>query len=133
MMRGVVMLLDPDTSELRITASHGLDESGVGRVKYRFGEGITGGVVETGKPVVVPQVSREPMFLDRLGVRKTTLSRQELTFICVPILVNRKPVGALGVDLKYKADRDYDRASPFFSIIATMIAQAIKVDHLIET
>jgi Nif-specific regulatory protein len=117
---------------MRITASHGLDETGVRRIKYRIGEGITGRVVETGKPVVVPQVSREPMFLDRLG-RKTVLSQQELTFICVPILVNRKPVGALAVDLRYKADRDYDRAAKFLSIIATMIAQAIKVDHLIET
>jgi len=132
-MRGVVMLLDHDTSELGIIASHGLDESRVRRIKYRIGEGITGRVVETGKPIVVPQVSREPMFLDRLGVRKLALSRQELAFICVPILVNRKPVGALGVDLPYKADRDYERATSFFSIIATMIAQAIKVDHLIET
>src|SRR5258706_7303630 len=132
-MRGVVMLLDHDTSELGIIASHGLDESRVRRIKYRIGEGITGRVVQTGKPIVVPQVSREPMFLDRLGVRKLALSRQELAFICLPILVNRKPVGALGVDLPYKADRDYERATSFFSIIATMIAQAIKVDHLIET
>src|SRR5882724_4517949 len=131
-MRGVVMLLDHDTSELGIIASHGLDESRVRRIKYRIGEGITGRVVETGKPIVVPQVSREPMFLDRLGVRKLALRRQELAFICVPILVNRKPVGALGVDLRYKADRDYERATKFLSIIATMIAQAIKVDHLIE-
>src|SRR5207244_3292366 len=128
MVRSVVMLLDADTGELRVEASYGLDEGGARRIKYRIGEGITGRVVETGKPVVVPQVSREPMFLDRLGVRKKALSRQELTFICVPILVNRKPVGALGVDLRYKADRDYDRATKFLSIIATMIAQAIKVD-----
>ena len=39
----------------------------------------------------------------------------------------------LGVDLDYKADRDYERATKFLSIIATMIAQAIKVDHLIES
>jgi Nif-specific regulatory protein len=132
-VRGVVMLLDSGTSELGIIASHGLEETAVRRIKYRIGEGITGRVVETGKPVVVPQVSLEPMFLDRLGVRKPALSRQELTFICVPILVNRKPVGALGVDLRYKVDRNYERATTFFSIIATMIAQAIKVDHLIET
>ena len=37
---------------------------------YRLGEGITGKVVETGKPIVVPQVSREPMFLNRVGQRK---------------------------------------------------------------
>src|SRR5207245_5625067 len=74
-----------------------------------------------------------PMFLDRLGVRKKASSRQEWTFLCVPVVVNRKTVGVLSVDLKYKPDRDYERATKFLSIVATMIAQAIKVNHLIET
>src|SRR3989449_6442893 len=132
MIRGAVMLLAEDTNELRIVASHGLDEDGARRVKYQIGEGITGRVAQTGKPVVVPQISREPLFLDRLGARKKTLKTQELSFICVPVLVNRKPVGVLSVDLKYKADRDYERATNFLAIIATMIAQAIKVGHLLE-
>ncbi|PYS64233.1 MAG: sigma-54-dependent Fis family transcriptional regulator, partial [Acidobacteria bacterium] len=131
MVRSVVMLLDADTEELRVEASYGLDEGGARRIKYRIGEGITGRVVQTGKPIVVPQVSREPMFLDRLGVRKST-GRQEWTFLCVPVVVNRKTVGVLSVDLKYKPDRDYERATKFLSIVATMIAQAIKVNHLIE-
>jgi Nif-specific regulatory protein len=132
MMRGVVMLLDVDTTELRVVASHGVDEDGARRVKYQIGEGITGRVAQTGKPIVVPQISREPMFLDRMGARKKVLKHQELSFICVPVLVNRKPVGVLGVDLRYKADRDYEQTSKFLSIIASMIAQAIKVNHLLE-
>ena len=132
MVRSVVMLLDADTEELRVEASYGLDEGGARRIKYRIGEGITGRVVQTGKPIVVPQVSREPMFLDRLGVRKKASSRQEWTFLCVPVVVNRKAVGVLSVDLKYKPERDYERATKFLSIVATMIAQAIKVNHLIE-
>jgi Nif-specific regulatory protein len=132
LVRASVMLPDQDTNELGIVACHGLDEDNARRVRYRAGEGITGRVFQTGRPVVVPRISREPLFLDRLGVRKKTLERQELSFICVPILINRKPVGILGVDLSYKAERDYERATKFLSIIATMIAQAIKVDHLIE-
>ena len=38
------------------------------KARYRLGEGITGRVVASGKPVVVPQVSREPLFLNRTGV-----------------------------------------------------------------
>jgi len=132
MMGSAVMLLDQDTNELHIVASHGLDESGARRGKYRISEGITGRVAQTGKPVIVPQISREPMFLDGMRARKRPLKRQDLSFICVPILVSGKPVGVLGVDLTYKAERDYDQAISFLSIIATMIAQAIKVDHLIE-
>ena len=132
MIRGAVMLIADDTNELRVVASHGLDEDGARRVKYQIGEGITGRVAQTGKPVVVLQISREPLFLDRLGARKKALKTQELSFICVPVLVNRRPVGVLSVDLKYKADRDYERATNFLAIIATMIAQAIKVGHLLE-
>jgi Nif-specific regulatory protein len=130
--RSFMMLFDQDTAELRIVASHGLDEGEARRLKYRAGEGITGRVFQSGKPVVVPQISREPLFLDRLGARKKSAQNQEMSFICVPLLVNRKSVGALGVSLRYKAERDYDRASKFFNIIATMLAQAIKVEHLVE-
>ena len=132
MMRGLVMLIDLDTNELRVVASHGVDEDGARRVKYQVGEGITGRVAQTGKPVVVPQISREPLFLDRMGVRKKALKKQELSFICVPVLVNRQAVGVLGVDLNYKSDRDYEQTTRFLSIIASMIAQAIKVSHLLE-
>ena len=54
MIRGSVMLLAEDTNELRIVASHGLNEDGARRIKYQIGEGITGRVAQTGKPVVVP-------------------------------------------------------------------------------
>ena len=131
-VRSFVSLLDPETNDLRIVASHGLDQAATRRVRYKIGEGITGRVVQSGKSIVVPQVSREPMFLDRLAVRKKTLARQELTFVCVPLVINRKPLGALSVDIEYAAKRDYERATDFLAVIATMMAQAIKVDHLIE-
>src|SRR5262245_28621765 len=115
MVRSFVSLLDPETNELRIVASNGLDEAATRRVSYKIGEGITGRVVQSGKPIVVPQVSREPLFLDRLAVRKKASGRQELTFVCVPIVVNRKPLGALGVDIKYAPERDYERATGFRS------------------
>jgi Nif-specific regulatory protein len=133
MGRSFVSLIDAEAKELRIVASHGLPEAATRSVSYKLGEGITGRVVQSGKPIVVPQVSREPLFLDRLAARKKILRRQELTFLCVPIVVNRKPIGALGVDVKYAPERDYDQATGFLSIIAAMIAQAIKVDQLIET
>ena len=133
MVRSFVSLFDPEARYLKIVASYGLDEAATRSVSYKIGEGITGRVVQSAKPIVVPQVSREPLFLDRLAARKKTLKRQELTFVCVPILVNRKAIGALGVDVKYVPERDYERATGFLSIIAAMIAQAITVDQLIET
>ena len=103
-----VTLLRPDSREIYIEAACGLTPEGR-RARYRLGEGITGTVVESGKPVVVPQASNEPLFLGRAASTRK-LSRQEITFICVPITLNRKSVGALAGVLRYKKDRDYDRA-----------------------
>jgi Nif-specific regulatory protein len=129
-LRSTVTLLREGTNELHIEASVGLSSAGQ-RVHYQVGEGVTGRVVETGKPVVVPQVSREPMFLNRAGQRKFSPS-WEITFICVPILVNREPVGSLGVDLPFEKDRDYDHTVRFFSVVASMIAQAVKINRMVD-
>ena len=44
-------------------------------------------------------------------------------------MLNRRAVGALGVDLKYRADRDYDRTVKFMGIVASNVAQAIKIQR----
>jgi len=129
-IRGTVTLLDEEADELYIEASNGLTPKGQ-QTRYRIGEGITGRAVQTGKPIVIPQVSLEPMFLNRAGQRKEK-EQQELSFICVPILVNRKAVGALGADLAFKRDRDYESELKFVRVVASMIGQAVKVHRLIE-
>jgi len=124
-------LLQEDNGELCIEAANGLSANGK-KISYHLGEGITGRVVESGKPVVVPQISREPLFLHRAADRKD-LGKQELTFICVPVLLNRKPVGALGVDLVFKKERNYERTVKFLRVVASMISQAVKVHRLVES
>ena len=129
-VRSAVTLLDEKSGELHIEAANSLSTDGL-RARYKLGEGITGRVVESGKPVVVPQISKEPLFLNRAAQRKE-LGNQELTFVCVPIILNRKPAGALGVDLRFKKDRDYDRSAKFLRVVASMIAQALKVQRLVD-
>jgi Nif-specific regulatory protein len=128
MFRSVVTLMNND-SELYIEASNGITADGQ-RARYKLGEGITGRVVESGKPVIVPQVSREPLLLNRAAHRKGL--KEELSFICVPIVVGRKTVGTLGVDQLFRKDRDYDRTVKFLRVIAGLIGQAVRVERLVE-
>jgi Nif-specific regulatory protein len=128
MLRSAVTLLQGD-SDLYIEASNGITADGQ-QARYRVGEGITGRVVESGKPVIVPQVSREPMLLNRAVPRRSL--KEELTYICVPINIGRKTLGALGVDLRFRKDRDYDRTVKFLSVIAGMMAQAVRVERLVQ-
>src|SRR5438045_2923018 len=128
-VRSLITLLR-DNSELHVEASDGLDAASHA-VRYRVGEGIIGKVVESGRPIVVPRVSKEPTFLNR-AAKRPELPKEELSFICVPILINRRAVGALGVDLRFNPDRDYDRYVKFLGVAASSIAQAIKIQRLIE-
>jgi Nif-specific regulatory protein len=129
-LRSTVVLLNEDTGEVEVEASAGAVTPGK-RVRYRLGEGITGQVVQSGKPIVVPRVSREPAFLNRAAERPE-LPQQELTYISAPISLEGRTVGAVGVDLRYKADRDYHRTVKFLGVVGSMIAQAVKVHRLIR-
>src|SRR5712671_1065358 len=128
-IRSMVTLLR-EGGELYVEASDGLDRPAQ-NVQYRMGEGITGRVVETAKPIVVPRVSREPTMLNR-AARRSDGDDQEISFVCVPVVLNRRAVGALGVDMRYKAERDFDSSVKFLGVVASMIGQAIKVQRLID-
>ena len=127
-VRGMITLLRD--GELLVEAAEGFEDRAHG-VRYKVGEGITGKVVESGRPIVVPRVSHEPALLNR-AARRAESSRQELSFICVPITLQRHAVGALGLDLKFKAERDYDSSVKFFGIVSGMIAQALNVQRQLE-
>jgi Nif-specific regulatory protein len=127
-LRSAVTLLGAD-SDLHIEASNGIPADGQ-QAQYRIGEGIIGRVVESGKAIVVPQVSLEPMLLNR-AVKRQAL-KEEVTYICVPVLLGRKPIGALSVDLRFKRDRNYERSVKLLRVVAGMIGQAVRVERLVE-
>ncbi len=129
-VRSTVTLIDPATGQLYIEAAAGISPDGL-RARYRLGEGITGRVVEHGKPIVVPQVSREPLFLFRAAQRRE-LPGQELTFICVPIAIGSHTIGALSTDLPYAPGRDYEATTMLLSVVAGQLAQALKIQRLLD-
>ena len=125
MTSGTVLLLSPDSSELMIEVGHNLTDSQRAAVRYRMGEGIVGRVVQTGKPVIVPKVSAEPMFLDRLR-RRRNITKDEISFLCVPIAIGREVVGAFSVDRVFDESASLDEDIRLLSIIASMIAHDVK-------
>jgi Nif-specific regulatory protein len=125
MRRGTVVLVSPDGRELLIEVAHNLSDRQFRAVRYRVGEGITGRVVQTGRPAVVPKVSQEPLFLDRLHNRRK-LAKQEVSFICVPIAIGNEVVGALSADRVFDESAALDSDVRVLSIVASMIAHDVK-------
>ncbi|HVF27883.1 MAG TPA: GAF domain-containing protein, partial [Pyrinomonadaceae bacterium] len=127
MVRSTVLLYDPEADELRVESSYGIKDEAARRLTYRMGEGVPGRVAQTGKPIIVPRVSREPTLVEKSKGRKNLGVARELSFICVPVMINRKTVGAFSTHLPYDAGRDFEKTKEFLAIAASMVAQAIKV------
>jgi DNA-binding PucR family transcriptional regulator/putative methionine-R-sulfoxide reductase with GAF domain len=85
-------LLNP-SDELLLTATNGLNENMVGKVRMRVGEGITGWVAETRRPSVVPDVSKEPHWKWVSGLDEDRFH----SMLSVPIESGPRLVGVLNV------------------------------------
>jgi len=131
MNRGTITLLNPNTGELEIRAAHGMTEEEIGRGKYLVGEGITGKVVETGEPMVVPQIEKEPLFLNRTQSREN-LTKNNISFICVPIKNGPNVLGALSADRLFSEDIAFEEDVRLLSIVASMIAQGLKIQQMVR-
>ena len=126
MLRGTITLLNRQSGEIMIEAAHGLSETQKERGRYRPGEGITGQVVKTGKPAIVPHISDEPLFLDKTGARKR-FKKNDISFICVPIKIGNEVIGALSADRLFEEGVSFKEDVRLLSIIASMIAQAVRL------
>jgi Nif-specific regulatory protein len=125
---GTVTLLNRKTGDILIDLAHGMSQKQVEAGRYKLGEGVTGKVVESGEPAVIPRTSESPIFLDRTRRGKSP----DVSFICVPVKVGREIFGALSVDREYHADNDLEDDARVLTIVASMIAQSVKVRRLAE-
>lgn len=143
MLRGMITILNRDTSEIVTNHSFGLTREEKERGRYRIGEGIIGQVVKTGRSVIVPDISDEPRFLDRTRSREKE-QKKGLCFICIPIRSGSEIIGTLSADRrirhpdehpgKEQSSRDemQQHCVDQLSIIAAMISQAVRLRQLAE-
>lgn len=122
--RGMVALVEPETREVRIAAAYGLTRTQLARGIYRPGEGIVGRVVASGKPMVIPDIDDEPLFLDRTGSRP---DKTDISFISVPITLRGEVLGALSADRVFDERVSLDEDVRVLEIVASMIAHAVRL------
>jgi Nif-specific regulatory protein len=130
MERGMISLLNRETGEAWLDVAHDVNIQGL-EVTYKPGEGITGRVAQTGRPMAVANLGKETHFLDRTGARRL-LNRSELTFLCVPIIYDARVVGVMSADKVARNVESLDRELAMMSSVAELIARAVHTRALEE-
>jgi len=122
-----IFLLDEKTRELVLRASRGMSVSFVREVKIlSAGEGILKQVVETGKPLLVENMSLEPRF-NHHGTKKWRVQ----SFAALSIMAKEKILGMMGIG-SYGHREFPDWEVRMLGTIANQIGMAIDNAQLYE-
>ena len=126
MRRGMGSLGQP-SGDLHVVEATGMSAEAARRGRFRKGEGITGKILGTGMPMVVPDVAKEPLFLNRTESRSLAEGRV-VAFIGVPIKVGRETVGVLSVDREMDGEPgNFEADVRFLAMVANLIGQTTRL------
>jgi Nif-specific regulatory protein len=121
--RGTFTLRNPDTDIFVIEASRGLTPEEEKRGQYKLGEGVTGEVARGSKSALIPDITKDPRFLNRTKSRATD---KQTAFICVPIIHKKKVIGTMSIDLTITSDlEELSRYQRFLELVANILAEAV--------
>jgi Nif-specific regulatory protein len=119
--RGMLVLLDRD-DKLTVFDGFRLSEEAMKRGVYQVGEGVVGRVYQTGKGVLIKDVSREPEFLNRMKIRR---GKSPMSFFALPIRYENKTVGVLSWEREFESAEDAESVYALAKLIATMISNRV--------
>jgi diguanylate cyclase (GGDEF)-like protein len=89
-----LFLLDPATQELHFELVVGLDKGALDKIRIKLGEGIAGTVAATGEPILVPDVSADPRFSDKVD-EITGFTTHSI--ICLPLRIQDSVIGVVEI------------------------------------
>ena len=118
-----VLLLDEEKDVLQLEASVGFPPEEQGALSVPVGEGITGWVAEHQRPVVVPNVSEDPRYLEVLPMMQSEL--------CVPLMVRDRVIGVLNVESDEKDHFSIDEQR-LLTTVANNLAMLLERARLFE-
>jgi len=90
--------------------------------RLKLGEGIAGWVIQTGKPMIVEDVHKDPVLSDRVD-RETGFTTQSL--LCVPLIIRGKTTGAIQVINKKDGKPFTQEDSELLTALTQQVAVAL--------
>ena len=124
--RSMLSILNREVSKILIEASFGISYDDKMQGRYLVGEGITGNVVKSGKPIFIDKIEGAQGFVNKTNMKLQTKNKKDISFIIVPIKVDFEIVGTLSISRVYDERVNKNELIRILSVIGSMIAQAVR-------
>ena len=122
-----LLILDGKKNELYFDVALGEKGERVKEIKLSVGEGIAGWVIKHDKPLLIPDVSKDPRHFKKADEKSKFVTRDML---CVPLKLKDKIIGALEVINKLGGDVFNSLDLELFQLLANQVAIAIDNSRL---
>jgi len=130
MQHGVVSLVHEE-GKLHVVGAAGVPFAEDEDIVLDTETGVAGQIIRTGSPMVVPDITRDSLFVNRTG---RDLSRcVGVALIAVPIKDNREIIGILSVDRPpdTQGPIGFDRDVRLLTLVAGLMSQTLKLHRAI--
>ena len=133
--RGRIVLADRVAGDAAVSGTvhyaYGLTRAEMARGQYAAGEGITGRVLSSGRPMIVQDIDAEPAFLGRM-VERARLPPETVAFIAVPIEESGRTIGVLGCHRIRSRPRALTDDLAILRVMATLIGTILQLANTVE-
>ncbi|MGM0552273.1 MAG: sigma-54-dependent Fis family transcriptional regulator [Pseudomonadota bacterium] len=130
---GRVLAPNAQGAVLEVRYSYGLTHARLreGAFSVGYDEGVTGFVMRTGSTGLVPDIDREPLYLQRITERPDD-DPTRIAFIAVPILESGTPVGVLSVQKEGGQESPFEADVATLKVAASAIGQVMRIGEFIR-
>jgi putative methionine-R-sulfoxide reductase with GAF domain/GGDEF domain-containing protein len=117
--RGSLMLVNEDDGTLRVEVARGMDNEVVRKIRLPIGEGISGKVAKSGKPLLISGKASEKEF-------KHIRERSDVkSAICVPLIAESHVIGVVNVNSSESLHAFTEVDLNFLASLANLAAEVI--------
>ncbi len=114
---GSILLIEPKTHLLKVEVAQNISEKKIRSLGLKVGEGITGWVAKTGKSLLIPNVLKEPKYVQ--------VSKNIRSELAVPLIIKGKVIGVINVD----STRLHAFTSSDQKLLASLAAHSAQIIH----
>ncbi len=124
--RSILMTYQSESDKLVPIAVNGLDFADFRKLENKAEKSIFRQVFDSRRTVFVEKLSLETS-LNFLHLQET-----ETSLIAIPIILENSTVGVFVTEFVYRENFDYEETRLFLSVVASLIAQAFKIENAIS-
>ena len=116
---------------LSVHSSVGLDREQEERGHWQIGEGVIGRVYASGMPVVMPDISQAPEFIDRTGAFSASDERM-MAFLVVPLKTDHDVVGVLAAQREVQGGARLSDDLRLLTMAGALLAQSCALHRAVS-